>query len=220
MLSRIAACLSCVCVCVLIADPSSAMAADKIDVSGGWNVDVDVQGNAGTPVFTFKQDGEKLTGRYKGRFGEADVTGTLKADKIEFSIEAQGAKVVYAGTVKKNGMEGTVDYAGQAEGTWKATKIDVTGKWDVEIELGGNSGTPVFKLKQEGEKLTGKYQGQFGEADLTGKVVGDAIEFSFKVDGNEISYKGTIAKDTMKGEADYAGQAEGTWTGKRKVEAK
>ncbi|HEY1599732.1 MAG TPA: hypothetical protein VGG64_09030 [Pirellulales bacterium] len=195
-------------------------AADKVEVSGGWNVDVDIAGNTGSPVFTFKQDGEKLAGRYKGRFGEADVTGKLKGDEIEFTIEAQGAKVIYKGTVKKDGMEGTVDYDGQASGTWKAKKIDVTGTWNVEIELGGNSGTPEFTLKQEADKVTGKYKGQFGDADLTGKVTGDQIEFSFEVQGNKIAYKGTIAKDSMKGEADYAGQAEGTWTGKRKVEPK
>ena len=40
--------------------------------------------------------------------------------------------------------------------------------------------------------------------DVTGKVTGDQIELSFEVQGNKIAYKGTIAKDSMKGEADYA----------------
>jgi hypothetical protein len=203
------------CVCMTAA---TVCAEEKTDVSGGWNVAVDIAGNTGTPLFILKQDGDKLTGKYKGQFGEANVTGKVKGAEIEFSFEAQGAKIVYTGTIKKGTMEGTADYGGQATGTWKGKKIDVTGTWNVEIELNGNSGTPTFTLKQEGEKLTGKYKGQFGEADVKGKVTGDEIEFSFEVQGSEVKYKGKIDKDTMKGEADYAGQASGTWKGKKSAE--
>ena len=73
--------------------------------------------NTGTPVFTFKQQGEMLTGKYKGQFGEADVTGTVKGTKIEFSFDAQGGKVVYTGTIEKGILKGEADYAGQATGT-------------------------------------------------------------------------------------------------------
>lgn len=197
-----------------------ASADDKIEITGGWNVEIEIGGNTGTPVFTFKQEGEKLTGKYKGQFGEADVTGTIKGDKVEFTFGPEGQTVVYTGSVKNGAMEGEADYAGQASGSWKATKIDVTGTWNVEVDLGDNSGTPVFTLKQEGEKITGQYKGQLGEAEVTGKVTGDEVEFSFERENNKIVYKGTIAKDTMTGEADFAGQASGTWTGKRQEKPK
>jgi len=193
-----------------------AVSAQGANVTGAWNVDVDVAGQTGTPVFTFQQEGEKLTGHYKGRFGEADLTGKVKGDEIEFEFEVQGAKIVYTGSVKDNFMEGEVDYDSQATGTWSGRKIDVTGAWTFEVKLGDNTGTPEFTFKQEGESLTGAYKGQFGETDLKGTVVGDLIEFSFDLQGNEIVYKGTVSKDTMKGETDYAGQAEGTWTAMRK----
>ena len=50
---------------------------------------------AGAPTFTFKQDGEKLTGHYAGTFGEADVTGTVKGADITFSFaaDAQGTSL-------------------------------------------------------------------------------------------------------------------------------
>jgi hypothetical protein len=100
-----------------------AMAADeKVDVSGTWDVEIEIAGQTGKPVFTFKQEGEKLSGKYKGQFGEADVTGTLKGNAIEFSFEAQGAKIVYKGMVDKDTMKGQADYAGQATGDWKAKK--------------------------------------------------------------------------------------------------
>jgi len=107
-------------------------------------------------------------------------------------------------------------------GTWSVAlavdeKVDLTGTWEVTIEIGGQTGMPVFTLKQEGEKLSGKYKGQFGEAEVTGKVKGKELEFSFEPqEGSKIVYKGTVDGDTMKGTADYAGQASGDWTAKRK----
>jgi hypothetical protein len=96
-------------------------------------------------------------------------------------------------------------------------KIDVTGTWAVEVDLGGNTGSPSFTFKQAGEKLTGKYNGQFGEQDVTGTVKGDKIEFSFGAgDVGKAVYKGTIEKDEMKGKVTYGDQLSGTWTGKRK----
>ena len=98
-------------------------------------------------------------------------------------------------------------------------KVDVSGNWAFEVDIAGNQGKPSFTFKQDGDKLTGKYKGQFGEADLTGTVKGKDIEFSFEIDGGgKVVYKGTIDKDSMSGKADYAGQAEGTWTAKKKAE--
>jgi len=102
---------------------SSAVAADdKVDVTGVWNVEIEIGGQTGMPVFTLKQDGEKITGKYKGQFGDADVTGKLKGNEIEFSFEAQGAKITYTGTVDKDTMKGKANYADQATGEWKAKK--------------------------------------------------------------------------------------------------
>jgi len=60
----------------------------------------------------------------------------------------------------------------------QAAKVNVTGKWLFSVETGAGSGTPTMTFTQDGEKLTGKYQGQFGEADLTGTVKGQDIAFS------------------------------------------
>jgi hypothetical protein len=108
---------------------------------------------------------------------------------------------------------GTIGVAAQA-------KVDVTGKWIFNVETAAGSGTPTMTFKQEGEKLTGHYSGQLGEADLTGTVKGDAIEFKFAVDvqGQTLNatYSGTVdGKDSMKGKVDLVGLGEGTFTAKR-----
>jgi hypothetical protein len=102
----------------------------------------------------------------------------------------------------------------------QADKVNVTGKWLFNVETGAGSGTPTMTFVQDGEKLTGKYQGQFGEADLTGTVKGQDIAFSFNVDaqGTAVAFKytGTIeSKDALKGKVEIAGLGEGTFTAKR-----
>jgi hypothetical protein len=102
----------------------------------------------------------------------------------------------------------------------QAATVNVTGKWLFNVETGAGSGTPTMTFTQDGEKLTGKYQGQFGEADLTGTVKGQDIAFSFNVDaqGTAVNFKytGTIEnKDAMKGKVDIVGLGEGTFTAKR-----
>jgi opacity protein-like surface antigen len=109
--------------CVCLSYAATAVADDKIDVSGTWNFEIDIAGNQGTPVFTFKQDGEKLTGKYKGQFGEKDIVGKIKGNEIEFSFEIQDdAKAVYTGTIEKDTMKGKANYADQASGEWTAKK--------------------------------------------------------------------------------------------------
>jgi hypothetical protein len=108
----------------------------------------------------------------------------------------------------------SITHAGQAG------KVDVTGKWAFAVETGAGSGNPVMTFKQDGEKLTGHYSGQLGEADLTGTVKGQDITFKFTVDaqGTTINavYTGTVdANGSMKGKVELAGLGEGTFTAKR-----
>jgi len=97
--------------------------ADKVDLTGKWVFNVQTDAGGGTPTFTLKQDGEKLTGHYVGTFGEADVTGTVKGKEftIQYSADAQGTKVdiTYKGTVEsKDSVKGTLSIAGLGDGTF------------------------------------------------------------------------------------------------------
>lgn len=102
----------------------------------------------------------------------------------------------------------------------QAAKTDVTGKWVFAVETSAGAGTPTMTLKQDGEKLTGHYSGQLGEADLTGTAKGSDIKITFTVDaqGTMINcvYTGTVeSKDAMKGKVELVGLGDGTFTAKR-----
>ena len=105
---------------------SAQLGAQATNVTGEWAFEVTTDQGGGTPTITFKQDGEKLTGKYAGQLGNADLTGTVKGNAIHFtfSIDVQGqqAPVTYDGTVEKNTMKGKLDIGGMVNGTFTATK--------------------------------------------------------------------------------------------------
>ena len=85
-------CLAVLCVSQAAAQQGEGKQPAAVDVTGTWKAQVDLGGNTGEPVFTFKQDGDKLTGKYKGFFGEKDVTGKVTGDKIEFEFSTEDRK--------------------------------------------------------------------------------------------------------------------------------
>ena len=102
---------------------AAVQAQAKIDMTGKWTFNVTTDAGTGTPTFTIKQDGEKLSGHYVGTFGEADFTGTVKGSDftITYSVDAQGTKldITYKGTLEnKDSVKGTVSLGGLGEGTF------------------------------------------------------------------------------------------------------
>jgi hypothetical protein len=219
--------------------------AQSVNVTGEWDLTITSPQGTRESKASFKQDGEKLTGAFKGPRGELPIEGTVKGKEIKFKytvkFQDQDLPITMTGNVDGDAMKGEADFGGFAQGDWSgkragaatvtaanaapasasekpAEKIDVTGSWNVTVETEAGSGNPTFNLKQEGEKLTGKYKGLLGEFDVAGTVKGDKIEFSFKASGQvdgTVSYTGTTDGKTMKGKLSLAGLGEGTFTGKK-----
>jgi hypothetical protein len=101
--------------------------APGTNITGVWNFTVETPNGPGTPVFTLKQEGENVTGSYKGQLGEAPVTGTVKGGdvKIFIKVNAQGQEleITYTGKIDgKDSMSGKASFGGLGEGTWTAKK--------------------------------------------------------------------------------------------------
>ena len=96
-----------------------------------------------------------------------------------------------------------------------AQAADLEGTWNLKVASPMGSGTPIFKLKQAGNKLSGDYKGTFGEAPVKGSVDGNSFTMKIPQSGQFITYTGTVAGNTMKGTIDFAGQGNGDFTGTR-----
>lgn len=104
----------------------AAIAADAANVNGEWSLTVETPNGTSTPTVTFKQDGENLTGTYKGRMGERPLTGTIKGNDIKFSVtvsfQGQDLVIEYSGTVDGDSMKGKAKFGDAAEGSFTGKK--------------------------------------------------------------------------------------------------
>jgi hypothetical protein len=102
-----------------------------------------------------------------------------------------------------------------------ADKADVTGKWELRVQSPRGERTRDIEFKQDGESLTVIMQGRRGgTVEAKGSVKGNNIEWSVSRESRRgeftMTYKGTIAGDSMKGEMDMGGRGPMTWSAKRK----
>src|SRR5688572_31792421 len=103
------------------------VSAAPADIAGQWQFTVELAVGTGRPLVTFKQDGEKITGTYEGRYGKSNLEGTVKENHVEFIVtvvaEGETASGAFAGDVEQDRMTGTVEYEGAGDGTWSAVRI-------------------------------------------------------------------------------------------------
>jgi len=107
--------------------PPAAAPAQGMNITGVWSFVVETSQGSGSPTFTFTQSGENLTGTYKGQFGEAPLTGTVKGADLKFAIkinaQGQDLTLTYSGKIEsKDSMKGTVQLGELGEGTWTAKR--------------------------------------------------------------------------------------------------
>src|SRR3954471_1379576 len=116
----------CMRTLVILALSIFAVPTEPANVAGKWNLTMELESFTGHPMILLKQDGEKLTGTYEGRYGQSELKGSIKEKEIEFtvSIVAEGmqSQGTFAGKVNGDTMSGNVSYEGAGDGTWSATR--------------------------------------------------------------------------------------------------
>ena len=100
---------------------------------------------------------------------------------------------------------------------------NITGTWNFSVDLdSGGHGDPTFVFKQEGDKLSGTYNGPLGEFKVTGTVTDNKAVFGFEFDNegatHKATYRGTIeSPKKMTGTVEFGDGAErGKWTATKK----
>src|SRR5215467_5449833 len=103
-----------------------------------------------------------------------------------------------------------------------AARPNVAGTWQFSVDLDeGSHGDPIFVFRQEGDKLTGTYDGPLGHQEVTGTVTGNKAVFGFQAsrDGETVkaTYTATIESETkMSGTVEFSTDVRGKWTAKKK----
>jgi hypothetical protein len=231
-----------------LAAPAAAQStttASAADVIGTWNVTVTTaQGQAIPSELKLKKEADKIVGTIASEMGSTPVEAEVKGKALTVFFNFQGQNgpmaIELAGTVNGDTVKGTMAIGGQAGGDWIATrakdatakepakdqpaaaKTDLSGTWNVSVELPNMTATPTIVLKQDGEKLTGDYvSAQYGKFAITGTLKGSDVSFWFamNVEGNglNVTYTGTVDKDgALKGSVAYGDMMSGTFVASKK----
>lgn len=98
-------------------------------VAGRWAAALDIaEMGVANVVLVFKQDGDKVTGTYTGRYGEFPLSGTIDARTITFVVvldtEGGRSEMAFSGEVSEDSqsIKGRASIEGLGEATWTARK--------------------------------------------------------------------------------------------------
>jgi hypothetical protein len=98
---------------------SLAVAADA-SVAGPWNVKVSGAAGTADQKIDLKQDGNKISGTFKGPRQSGTIEGIVDGNNIKFRVKAR-VPLDYVGTVDGDTMKGTLTGRGKT-GDWTATR--------------------------------------------------------------------------------------------------
>jgi hypothetical protein len=237
------------CLAAPAAAQTATATAPAAEVVGTWDASVNTAQGTIPSQIKLKKDGAKLVGTIASQMGESPLEAEVKGNALTIWFTFQGGNgpmaIELAGTVTGDRIAGTMGVGGQAAGDWTASRVkdatakeapkepakdqpaaaektDLTGTWNITIELPNMTANPTAVLKQEGEKLTGEYvSAQYGKFPLAGTVKGADVSFTFamNVEGNgmNVTYSGKVDKDgSIKGSVGYGDLMSGTFSATRK----
>lgn len=119
-----------VIVSTAVAGATQAPAQAPAPLTGKWQTTLEMEVGTASVVLVFKQDGEKLTGTYTGRYGEYQLVGKTADRKLDFvvTINAEGTETqmyfegVITDTPQGVLLKGSADLGGMGEAGWFAKR--------------------------------------------------------------------------------------------------
>ena len=210
--------LAVIAACLL---PLAALAASPID--GSWKGAFKAPDGSGemSLTFTFKVDGDRVTGSVEGDNGPAPIaSGSIKGNAFEFKVDLNGTSIEHNCTVSGDTIDMTFTFGDQPPAKMKLNRVvaaatagpDPSGlwKWTISPPGAGQTFDVSAKLSLSDGKLTGAYSSRMGEAPISDASFKDgAIAFSVKRerDGKPftVKYKGTLAGDSITGTLELPG---------------
>ena len=234
------------------ATTTTTTTADAASALGTWNATFNTQNGQIPANIKLEKSGEKIVGLISSQMGESKLEAEVKGKTVAIWFTMQGQNgpipIELNGTVDGDTFKGTASASGTAAGDFIATRekpsaaktdatttassgttsttstapVNLSGNWNVSVELPNMTATPSITLKQDGDKLTGEYlSAQYGKFPITGTVKGGDISFWFgmNVEGNalNVTYTAKVDKDgKMTGTVNYGDMMNGTFVATRK----
>lgn len=98
-------------------------------------------------------------------------------------------------------------------------EASLTGEWSATVAAPRGALEYTMYLTQEGPRLTGYFQSQYGEIPLKGSIAGDQIKLAWTMsDGSKelsVTMTGTVKGDTISGTATLGDVGQGAFRAER-----
>ena len=113
---------------IAVASAQTPSKPPSVNITGKWTVSLELESITATPAVEFKQEGEKLTGTYTGRYGSFPFEGRIKDRGLEFVVkmnaEGMDVQMAFSGEVAADAqsIRGKVTLAEMGDGTWTAVR--------------------------------------------------------------------------------------------------
>lgn len=210
-------------VCLFAACGISLVAAEKTSRSplhGLWQWKFTMpDGGEISPRVSFKTKDGKLTGTSRFRLGsEAPLSNVvLKGNDVSFDVvrkyEGESVTTHYSGKLSGDVIKGKITSQSNGEEQtydWEARRlVGVEGNWRMYLDTGGDwPQESRFSLKQEGEKVTGKFGWFRGDIDIHhGKFKDGKLSFEVEIRGRSGDkstnwYHARMTNDALVGRVD------------------
>ncbi|MBA7573776.1 hypothetical protein ES708_15574 [subsurface metagenome] len=110
-----------------IVGPGQAVVQENADVSGEWAITIDFGTNKSEHSAVIEQDGNIISGTYKGQYLEGELEGTIEGTDIEFTArlrhESKSFRLHFMGSVEGDVITYRDDYV------WDRVNVDWSDYW-------------------------------------------------------------------------------------------
>lgn len=216
---------------------STAVQSEMDPISGEWDVSFFVEKNVTPAVFTFKLDGDKVSGSaYSEHTGAGKLRdGKWLDNKLSFTLDfASHESIVVTGALKDGHLAGDFRTEGFTS-TWEAKRKTakavsetsapkvpanpadpISGNWDATFAVGEQKVQVTLKLNLSGAKVTGTTESSAaGSATISdGTWADNKLAFTMPGPHGPIHVSGESKDGKLGGTFDMA-QMKGTWDAKR-----
>jgi len=173
------------------------------ELDGAWKGKIEGPDGAMELVFTFKVDGNTMTGTVSGPMGEGPISnGKVAGSTFSFDTDGGGMTISHTGTIAGDKLTiSAVQFAMEftCERVGNTGAADINGRWGGAMSGPDGSGTEIFfTFKVENGSLSGTVESPMGEIPLTNtKISGSEFSFDADAGGMVISHKCKLVNDTI-----------------------
>jgi hypothetical protein len=153
-------------------------------------------------TFVFTETGGKLTGSVEtseyGNFAANELV--VQGDTISFNVTTDGGIYTNTGKLKPEGllMEGKGPDGPLTPVLYKRSAVDLTGKWRGKVETPDGPAEIVYTFELRDGKPSGTVSSPMGVAPLTNITIdGNRVAFESDLGDFTIKRRGTVVGDTM-----------------------